>query len=350
MKTLFIPLLAGLLLSCPASVLQAQDGKEKEKKEQLEAREKERLERQEAKEKEREEKNESRDAEREVKNREREERNRLRYNEKYPEEFKEHISKQYTIQKTAGSVLTIYNLDGFIKVGGYGGDKVIIEIDKTVRAKDKETMEQAKKEIKIGFEQIGDSVVTYLLAPWDTRPHEEKYNWEDRERKRIEYNCNLQYTVKVPFGMNLRVGTINNGDIDIKNVTGALHVNNINGGIAIANAKGTTWAHTINGDLTVNYLSNPPEASSFYTLNGKLTAIFQPNLAADLQFKTMNGAFYTDFDNAQTLSPTVTKNEEKRGGGTLYKLNKDTQLRIGAGGKQFKFETLNGNIYIKKQS
>lgn len=338
MKTLFIPLIAGLLLSCAQTPSHAQDTKEKEKQEK-----------QDAKEKERQEKNEAREAEREVKNREREESRRQRYMEKYPEEFKEHISKQYTIQKTTGGLLAIYNLDGFIKVEGYAGDKVMIEVDKTIRAKNKEILEQGKKEVKIGFEQLGDSVVAYLLEPWDTRPHTDRFNWND-ERREIEYNCSLEFTIKVPFNMNLHVSTVNNGDIDVKNVAGNLRVNNVNGGIAITNAKGATTAHTINGDLTVNYLSNPPEASSFYTLNGKLTAVFQSNLSADLQFKTMNGAFYTDFENSQVLPPTITKNEEKRGGGTVYKLNKDTQLRIGSGGKQFKFETLNGNIYIKKQS
>ncbi len=34
----------------------------------------------------------------------------------------------------------------------------------------------------------------------------------------------------------------------------------------------------------------------------------------------------------------------------LYKLNKDTSIRIGNGGKILKFETFNGNIYIKKQA
>jgi DUF4097 and DUF4098 domain-containing protein YvlB len=341
MKRLFIPLVAGLLLSCTQTPAQNRNENTREKEKQ-EIKEKERREKEEAKESERQEKNAERQQERE-------ERNRIRYKERYPEQFKEHISKQFTIQKAAGATLAIYNLDGFIKVEGYAGDKVLIEIDKTTAAKDKEILEQSKTEIKLGFEQIGDSVVAYLLAPWDMRPHDwrDRGNWNNE--RRIEYNCTLEFTVKVPFNMNLHVSTINNGDVTVKDVAGKLDVNNVNGAITIINAKGTTRANTINGDLTVNYLSNPPESSSFHTLNGKLTAIFQPNLSADLSFKSMNGAFYTDFD-SELLAPTVVKNEEKRGGGTVYKIKKDTQIRIGSGGRQFKFETLNGNIYIKKQS
>ncbi|MEO8172703.1 MAG: hypothetical protein ABI581_06455 [Sediminibacterium sp.] len=340
MKTLFIPLIAGLLLSCSPSPAQNtnQDTREKEK--------------QEIKEKEREEKQQAREVQQAERNRVREIERRKRYNEKYPEQFKEHISKQYTLQRSTGASVVIYNLEGSVRVEGYAGDKVLIEVDKTISAKDKETLEQGKKEVKVEFEQIGDSVVAYIREPWDTRPHD----WRDQDdnywsnRRRIEYNCALQFVVKVPFNVNLRASTVNDGEVVVKDVAGKLNVSNVNGGIEIVNAKGTTKATTVNGDLTVNYTSNPPEASSFYTLNGKLTATFQPNLSADLQFKSMNGAFYTDFDNTEVLPPVVTKNQENKGKGTIYKLNKDTKLRIGAGGKQFKFETLNGNIYIKKQS
>lgn len=321
MKTLhMIPLVAGLLLSCACSGL-AQDDKEQ-------ARER---------------KNNERRAEQE-------QRRIARFNEKYPEQFKDHISRQYSIAKPAAGILTIYNLDGFIKVEGYAGDKVVIEIDRMISAKDKEHLEEGKKEIQLEFEQIGDSVVAYLKEPVDTRPHE----WKDRGNwnngRYIEYNCTLNYTVKVPNNLNLRVSTVNNGDVDVKNVTGKLTVHNVNGAIAIANAKGATDARTINGDLTVSYSSNPPESSSFNTLNGKLTATFQPDLSADLSFKSLNGGFYTDFENTQMLPAVVTKKADKSNAGTTYKLEKDTQLRIGSGGKHFKFETLNGNIYIKKQS
>ncbi len=324
MRKIIITLLAGLVISCVQAPAQSQDSKE----EKIRIKEQEREEKQKAKEAERNE----------------------RYQKEYPEQFKEHITREFTIKQSSAGILSIYNLEGSVNVEGYAGDKVMIEIDKTVSAKTNEILEQGKKEIKLGFEQIGDSVVAYLQAPWDTRPHDwrEENDWSNR--RNIEYRCRLAYTVKVPYTLNLRLSTVNDGEVLVKNVSGQLHVNNVNGSITIVNAKGATYAHTINGDLTVNYLSNPKEPSSYYTLNGKLTASFQPDLSADVQFKSMNGAFYTDFPDVVMLAPTITKNQEKKGDGTVYKMNKDTQMRIGNGGRLFKFETLNGNIYIKKQS
>jgi hypothetical protein len=313
MKQVWIPLLTGLAFACTNSAVTAQDAKEKSKDERkLEQRTE-------------------------------------RRKEVFTEAYKEHISKQYTIQQPAAGVLTVYNLEGSVSVEGYAGDKILIEIDQAIYAKDKETLEQGKKEVRLGFEQIGDSVVSYIAAPWDTRPHD----WRDTEwdgRRRIEYSCNLEYKVKVPFACNIRVSTVNDGNVLVKDVAGRLHVGNVNGGIKIINAKNTTWAHTVNGDLTVNYVQNPQQESSFYTLNGTLTAVFQPGLSADVRLKTMNGAYYTDFDDVQVLPTSINLSQDKKSNGTVYRINKNSDIRIGSGGRLYKFETLNGNIYIKKQS
>ncbi|MGF7042465.1 DUF4097 family beta strand repeat-containing protein [Mucilaginibacter lappiensis] len=260
------------------------------------------------------------------------------------QEFKQHVSKQFTLQK---GVVAIYNISGSINVEGYSGDKVIMEIEETISADDQATLEQGKKEFKLAFDQKQDTVMAYIAEPYDSRP---RHNWnrghDDRE---IHYQYNLEFTVKVPFNMDLKVSTVNNGHITVKDVYGALKVNNVNGPIDIVNAKGTTDAHTVNGAVTANYLKIPSDASSYRTINGEVKITYPASLAADLEFKSMNGQFYTDFPDAEVMPGKVIKTQSKSSNGTVYKLSKNSDVRIGAGGKTFKFETLNGNIYIKKQ-
>jgi hypothetical protein len=264
-------------------------------------------------------------------------------------EFKEHLSKEFSLAGNAsGSILYIYNISGFIKVEGYSGNKVLLEMDKTISADDDKDLETGKKEFRLAFEQTNDTVMAYISAPYDSRPHR---NWQyNDDRREIDYNYNVDFTVKVPFGMNLHISTINDGIITVNNVSGTLHVSNVNEEISIKNAKGTTYAHTVNGDVTVNYLTNPPEESSYYTINGNIKVSYQPGLSADLLFKSMNGDFFTDFPDTEKLPAAVIKEKAKKGEGTVYKLNAQTSVRFGKGGKIFKFETLNGNVYIKKQS
>jgi len=264
-------------------------------------------------------------------------------------EIKEHQSKEFILKKdAAGSTLFIYNISGFIKVEGYSGSTVLLEMDKTISAEDDKDLETGKKEFRLAFDQRSDTVMAYIASPFDSRPHR---NWQyNDDRHDIDYNYNVDFTVKVPYGMNLHISTVNDGIISVSNVSGNLNVNNVNEAISIKNAKGTTVAHTINGDVTVNYLSNPSDESSYYTINGNITVSYQPGLSADIQFKSMNGDFYTDFPEAQRLPASVTKVKEKKGEGLVYKLNATTSVRLGKGGKIFKFETLNGNVYVKKQS
>ncbi|HVS97115.1 MAG TPA: hypothetical protein VHE54_11555 [Puia sp.] len=264
------------------------------------------------------------------------------------QEYKQHISKQFTLQKAAGSVLALYNLNGSLDIEGYSGDKVLVEIDERLLADNASALETGKKEFRLGFDQTSDSITVYIAEPFDSRPCRNcNGRWNDR---RIDYDYELVFKVKVPYSMSLDVSTVNNGDVTVNEVSGSLRVNNVNGKITIRDARGDTWARTINGDLTVSYLNVPTGDSEYYTLNGKLSVTYPPGLSADLQFKSMNGSFYTDFPKWEVLPVKVTKNARKTGSGTEYRLTVDKQIRIGEGGRLFKFETLNGNIYIKRQA
>lgn len=264
-------------------------------------------------------------------------------------EFKEHISREFVLSHdAAASILYIYNISGFVKVEGYSGNKVLLEIDKTISAEDDKNLETGKKEFKLAFVQNSDTIMAYIAEPFDSRPHRHWHysnDWDD-----IDYSYNVDFTVKVPYNINLHISTVNDGIVSVDNVSGNLHLNNVNDEISITNAKGNTWAHTVNGDVTATYLSNPAEESSYYTINGNIHVNYQPDLSADLFFKSMHGDFFTDFSDTQLLPATVTRDQEKSGKGLVYKLNTKTAVRFGKGGRTFKFETLNGNVYIKKQS
>lgn len=265
------------------------------------------------------------------------------------QEHTEHINKEFFLPKNAAaSTLVIYNINGFIKVEGTAGNKVSIDVDKRLTAKDKAVLEAGKKEFKLAFEQRGDSIIAYIAEPFDSRPN--RNNWRNRDDRRIEYDFTLDFAVKIPRQMNVVVSTVNRGNVTVSDVAGSLKAHNVNGAIALTNARGTTDVHTINGNVDVNYLASPPTQSSYYTLNGNIRVSYPANLSADVQFKTFQGEFYTDFSDLETLPAQVIKNQQKEGDRTIYKLSKTTAIRIGSGGKTLRFETFNGNVYIKKQS
>lgn len=270
------------------------------------------------------------------------------------DEHTERIRKEFTLPNgAAASTLVIYNINGFVKIEGAATDEVNFDVHKRLTAKTQDVLDAGKKEFKLVFEQTGDTIMAYIAEPFDSRPNRDvgrRNNWRDRDDRRIEYDYTLDFTVKVPRAMNVRVSTVNRGDVTVRDVDGALRVRNVNGAIALTNVRGATDAHTINGNVDANYLASPPDASAYYTLNGNIRVNYPASLSADLQFKTFQGAFYTDFSDAEILPVQVVKTQENRGDKTVYKLNKTTAIRVGSGGKVLRFETFNGNVYIKNQS
>lgn len=260
--------------------------------------------------------------------------------------FSEKIHKEFTVSAT--TTLAIYNINGFIKVEGYDGDKVILEIDKTISGKTQAIMEEGKNEFKLNFDQNSDSLIVYMSEPWDARPNRNQDRWNNH--RKIEYDYNLDFTIKVPKGINLIASTINRGDVNVTDVVGRLKANNVNGKITLKNVKNLYDAHTINGNVTVNYIALPPDDAKYYTLNGDLNITYPANFSADCEFKSFNGDFYTDFENVEKLPSKISKITTNEGKGTTHKLSKGSSIRIGNGGKNLKFETFNGNIFIKKQS
>ncbi|MCF0069990.1 DUF4097 domain-containing protein [Dyadobacter sp. CY261] len=263
-------------------------------------------------------------------------------------EHKEHVSKAFTVAgQAAKNVLAIYNVNGSIRVEGYNGDKVVLEIDKKITAKTQEVLDQGKQEFKLEIEQDADSIIAYIANPFDSRPNRSRRNWDG---PKIHYNFELDFVVKVPYSLNLHVSTVNGGDINVNDVTGSLGVHNVNGAIKVVNAKGPSVMRTINGNVEVNFLTIPPGGSDFKTLNGDIKISYPAALSVDCQFKTFNGDFFTDFPDVERLPVRVVKNAENHENKTVYKLSTETFIRIGSGGPTYKFETFNGNIYLKKQS
>ena len=95
------------------------------------------------------------------------------------QEFKVHISKEFNLKKPAAStVLALYNFDGFVKVEGYAGDKVTMEIDEVISAKNDRILEIGKDEFKLAFDQQDDTIMAYITGPFDSRPNREYHTLE----------------------------------------------------------------------------------------------------------------------------------------------------------------------------
>lgn len=274
----------------------------------------------------------------------------------YSQTFTEKITKEYTFEKKSpDNTIIIANINGDITITGYAGDNVIVEVVKTINAKTEERLTKGKTEIQPGVIDRADTLIFYVEGACNQfgknangkfNKERWRYNWNGCNDCRTVYDYTMDYTVKVPFAMNVVLSTVNDGNIIVQQVAGAVRADNVNGGIRLSNLTRETHASTINGDVDIEYDKNPVRECRFYTLNGDINAFFKKGLAANLSFESFNGDFYTNIDRIEHLPATV--ETARKGEGIRYKVN-GNRYKIGTGGALLDFETFNGNVYLKEK-
>ncbi len=163
---------------------------------------------------------------------------------------------------------------------------------------------------------------------------------DDRPRVRVDFE------VRVPRGATLDVCAVNGGTLSVDGAEGPFTLRNVNGDLAMVRMRGAGTASTVNGDLEASFDSVPTAPSRFTTVNGRVAVTFPSSLSADLRLKTLNGGLYTDFDTTPLpRQPTP----ERRNGRLVYRADRFASVRVGGGGPELTFETLNGDVQVRKQ-
>jgi DUF4097 and DUF4098 domain-containing protein YvlB len=264
-------------------------------------------------------------------------------------------SQKETIKKTgsfqgaaANRVLSVENIQGDVVVEAYNGDQVVLEAGKTITAKDQADVVQGMRDLQVKMVEAGDSIYVYLEAPFIHRKKGRDRSFNvDRDDHDYRYQVNM--TLKVPAKIKLLVSTVNDGEVRVSQVQGPIKARNVNGPIALSGVSGPTDAHTVNGEINVSYNTDSPPASTFRTINGTVNVSYPGKLNGNLSFKTMHGEFITDLENLVLQPVKVVRNTNKQGAQTIYKIEKGQSYKAGKGGAELRFETLNGNIYLKKK-
>jgi hypothetical protein len=256
------------------------------------------------------------------------------------------ITRTLVFAAGGGRTLDVRNINGFIHVEATGGSAVQMSIRKVIRAETRDDLAEAQRDVRLEFAEGAPRVGATVI---DRRGQVCGEEWNDRGPRwdRVRYHVRFDFTIRVPRDAALRLCTINGGDVVVNGTRGDFDVSNVNGNIEMRDVAGSGRAHTVNGPVTVTFVTNPKQPSSFKTVNGNVDVSFPQGLAADFAMKTFNGGLFTDFD-AQPLANRVAATGERRNGRFVYRANEFTRVRVGSGGPEIAFETLNGNVRARR--
>jgi hypothetical protein len=256
------------------------------------------------------------------------------------------VTRTLSFAAGGGRTLDVRNITGFIHVEATNDQAVQMSIRKVIRAEAGEDVADAERDVRLDFR---DNAALVGVAVVDRSGHICGEQWNDRGPRweRARYQVQFDFTIRVPRDVRVRLCTINSGDVIVNGTRGDFEVDNVNGPVEMNQVAGSGRAHTVNGGVKVSLTANPKQASSFKTVNGNVDVWFVGGLGADFAMKTMNGGLYTDFD-AESLPTPVKTAGERRNGKFVYRANEFTRVRVGGGGPEITFETLNGNVRARR--
>ena len=266
------------------------------------------------------------------------------WDHEYTVKADEKIEKTFQMPAGAHKSLEIDNVFGSIEVTGTDSSDVQMVVQKSIRAESNESLERAKKEVTLDIDQQQGVLRLYVNGPFrchcDCDDHRDCRGSHEDSR----YIVNMDFTLKVPRDIDVKVRTVNHGTVKVSNVAGDFQVRNVNGRIEMENMDGSGTARTVNGPVHVSFRKNPGKSSDFRTVNGDVELRFASGLSADFRFKTFNGGIYTDYP--VTALPARANSEEHRNGKLILRADRMAAARIGAGGPEIQIENLNGDIRI----
>jgi hypothetical protein len=256
------------------------------------------------------------------------------------------VTRTLSFAAGGGRTLDVRNINGFIHVEATNDQAVQMSIRKVIRAEAREDVADAERDVRL---DLRDNASLVGVAVVDRSGHICGEQWNDRGPRweRARYQVQFDFTIRVPRDVRLRLCTINSGDVIVNGTRGDFEVDNVNGPVEMNQVAGSGRAHTVNGGVKVSLTANPKQASSFKTVNGNVDVWFVGGLDADFAMKTMNGGLYTDFD-VESLPTPVKTAGERRNGKFVYRANEFTRVRVGGGGPEITFETLNGNVRARR--
>jgi hypothetical protein len=234
-------------------------------------------------------------------------------------------------------VVIVKNIIGPIHVTGHDASRVEMHATETVRGDLQADIERARAEMQLRTE-TEPGRVAFRVRNADGDGGRRNSSWDN-------YGIAYDIELRVPRGATLEVSTVNDGDVTVEDVDGAFDLKNVNGAVRLVRAGGGGSIHTVNGDVDATFARTPSEATSFHTVNGEVDVTFPANLSAELAFHTLQGDVFTDFDVVSLSAPPEVRGNRGR---YVMNTNRNSAFRVGTGGERHTFNTLNGDILVRK--
>ena len=261
----------------------------------------------------------------------------------YPPRWEETVRERLEFADPgAERQLVVDGLWGGIRVTGTDGAAVELVVRHVIRANDDAAVERARREVTLQVRREGGRIELVVDGPFRDRADGRRWRWNEWDP---EFEAVYDFEIRVPRRTGLRLATVLDGDVVVEGVEGRLELSNVVGDVRVLAAWPTAGAlKTVSGEMRADLTGAPREVMHFETVSGDIEVSFPASLDADARLETQWGELYSEFE--VELLPVEPVIRQKDGGWSLE--GATPAVRIGHGGPLLSFETLSGDIYLRK--
>ncbi len=229
--------------------------------------------------------------------------------------------------------LEVNQIYGGIKVTGYDGKEVIVV------AKQKRMKTTVK--MKNGLRKIENNSMALEAEESDNyvEVHAQNYRGGDNNTMNLE--------IRVPRGFDLKLSSINDGDILVENVNGEFEVSNVNNDITLVAVSGSAVVDSVNGKITASFNQVSKNSKMVFTsFNEDVDVSLPSNTQADFKLRTAYGDIFTGFDvEFDTSEPMIEKDSSKKS--YKVKLEKWVSGTANGGGSEIVLKSHSGDLIVR---
>lgn len=269
------------------------------------------------------------------------------------EEHEEHF--ELAFGAATGRRVVVENLSGGVTVLAADVDRVEVRARRRATAESPQRLAAAQREVSLLRQTSGETVRLRVDAPVRCGCHGHGdcdaddgsahrgwcESWQD-----LGYRVTYDLELRVPAQVDLVAATVEDGDLVVRGVRGGVVARNVMGRVEALGVERGGRFTSVNAPVDVRFAANPSAPCVFSTVNGDLRVAFRPGLGADLVLSTLNGEIWTDFPYVIRALPAQTRRES---GKYVYRSGHGVGARIGAGGPELRFSTINGKITLEQQ-
>jgi hypothetical protein len=229
---------------------------------------------------------------------------------------------------SAGSLVSLHNIDGDVRVSLSTSGKVEVIGLKHGRYPDDVTLEVIEGSRGITVCAMNrnrdDECDEGGLRSRDDR----RRGWRDRDC----CDASIDIVVKVPKEMVVNAGSVS-GDVTVDGAEGRVRASSVSGEVSIRTPRATSVrAVSVSGDVDVRIENLTGDGDlNFNSVSGNVTAELPNNIDADVTMRSVSGSFDSDFP--LTLNGRMNRHS--------------LEARIGKGGRLLEVHTVSGNVRLR---